>query len=203
MSKACTCPVPTSIGNIITTLNPCPVDFGQVQKMIFWRVGNTLSTASAILEAEWTTLLSATDSTKAVVTPFVGAPTMEGGEPIEFGSGNEVRDGNAIILGAESTSFAAVIYSAEQTVMDAFKELMCDALEVIYINSEGKFAGSVVGTAMGGFPVYSLFVGDKKLGGYDSPDTNAVQWKHKQNWSDTFQIIDPTANFNALNLINS
>ena len=79
---------------------------------------------------------------------------------------------------------------------------MCDALEVIYINSDGKFGASVVGTAMGGFPVSSLFVGDKKFGGYDSPDTNALSFKHAPNWSDTFGIVDPTANFNALTLIN-
>lgn len=203
MAKNCTCPVPTAIANVITELNPCEVNFGQAQKFIFWRAGNTVSVASAIIEATWTGLLAATGDTKAVVSPFVGAPAMEGGEAIEFGSGNEVRDGIPIILGSQPSTFNAVMYGAAQSVITLFKELQCEDLEVIMVNGDGKFAGSVVGTAMSGFPISSLFVGDKMLGGYDSPDTNALSWRFKPNWSDNFQIVDPTANFSALNLINS
>jgi hypothetical protein len=202
MALACNCPVPTAPATIITELEPCGVNFGQTQKMIFWRTGNTISTASAVLEATWTGLLAATGDTKAVVSPFIGAPTTDGGEPIEFGSGNEVRNGIPIIIGSEPITFDAMMYGAEQSVIALFKELMCDGLEVILINSDGKFGAKVVGTAMSGFPITSLFVGDKKLGGYDSPDTNALKWRFKPNWSDAFAIVDPTANFSALTLIN-
>ncbi len=203
MSKACTCPVPTSIGNVITTLEPCDSNFGQSQKFIFWRAGNTISIASAVVEAEWTTLLTATGATKAIVSPFIGATTNEGGEAIEFGSGNEVRNGVPIIMGSEPVKMVSIMYGAEQSVIEAFKELMCEDLEVILINSDGKFGAKVVGTAMSGFPITSLFVSDKKLGGFDAPDTNEVKWMFKPNWSDKFTIVDPTDNFNALNLINS
>ncbi len=203
MAKDCTCPVPTTIANVITVLEPCDVNFGQTQKMIFWRAGNTISIASAVLSAEWTTLLTATGDTKAIVTPFFGAPTTDGGEAIEFGSGNEVRNGIPIILGSEPISFTSMMYGADQSVIDAFKELMCEDLEAILINSDGKFGAKVVGTAMSGFPITSLFIGDKKLGGYDSPDTNELKFRFTPGWSDKFQIVDPTANFSALTLINS
>lgn len=203
MGKACTCPTPTAMVNVITDLTPCDINFGQSQKFIFWRAGNSVSLASAVLEATWTTLLTATGDEKAIVSPFVGAPTTEGGESIEFGSGNEVRNGVPIILGSEPITFAAMMYGAEQSVITAFKELMCEDLEVILINSDGKFGAKVTGTAMSGFPITSLFIGDKKLGGYDSPDTNDVTWRFTPNWSDDFAIVDPTENFNALILINT
>lgn len=203
MALACTCPTPTVIGSVITEIKPCDVNFGQTQKMIFWRAGNTVSIASAVLLATWTDLLVATGDTKAVVTPFIGAPTNEGGEAIEFGSGNEVRDGVPIILGAEPVTFTAMMYGAEQSVILAFKELMCEDLEVILINSDGKFGAKVVGTAMSGFPITSLFISDKKLGGYDAADTNEVKWRFRPNWSDYFTIVDPNDSFSALTLINS
>lgn len=203
MSISCNCPTPTAMANVITSLTPCDINFGQTQKLIFWRAGNTVSTASAVLEATWTTLLTATGDTKAIVSPFISAPANEGGEPIEFGSGNEVRDGIPIILGSEPVTFSAMMYGAEQSVILLFKELMCETLEVILINSDGKFGAKVVGTAMSGFPIDSLFVGDKKLGGYDAVDTNDLTWRFRPNWSDNFAIVDPTDNFNALTLINS
>jgi len=203
MALACNCPVPTAMATVITELEPCDVNFGQTQKMIFWRAGNTISTVSAVLVATWTALLSATGDSKAIVSPFIGGPATDGGEPIEFGSGNEVRDGIPIIIGSEPISFDAMMYGAEQSVITKFKALMCEDLEVILINSDGKFGAKVVGTAVSGFPITSLFVGDKKLGGYDAPDTNAVKWRFKPNWSDNFAIVDPTANFNGLTLINS
>lgn len=203
MALNCDCPVPTVIANITTDLNPCPANFGQVQKVLFWRTGNSTTSASAILEATWTALLTATGDTKVVVSPFLSAPTSEGGEPIEFGSGNEVRDGNPIILGAESTTFQAMMYGEEQSVIELFKELQCEGLEVLYVNSRGQIGASVVGTAVTGFPLTSLFVGDKKLGGFDAVDTNEIKWRHKQDWSDDWATLANVANFSALTLINS
>ena len=46
-------------------------------------------------------------------------------------------------------------------------------------------------------PIKTLFVGDKKLGGMDEPDTNVLSWNMQPNWSDNLVFVDPT-DFNAL-----
>ena len=43
-------------------------------------------------------------------------------------------------------------------------------------------------------PIRSLFVGDKTLGGLEAPDSNAIQWQFKPNWSDDLAIVEPAFN---------
>jgi hypothetical protein len=202
--KICDCPVPTAIGNIITTLKPCPEYFGQTQKQIFWRSGNSIaSVATMIVEATWTSLLAADDDTKAVVSPHIHNPATEGGAVKEFGSGNEVRDGIPIILGRDMTKFTCRFYNMAESYIRALKELECESLEVILINSLGWFGHRLDGTAVKGFPISGFFISDRKLGGLDEADVHEVQFSFRPNWSDYLTITDPTANFNALDLINT
>lgn len=202
--RICDCPVPSYIGSIITTLTPCPETFGQTQKFIFWRSGNSIaSVATMIIQATWTTLLAATGSTKAVVSPFIHNPVTEVGVVKEFGSGNEVRDGIPIMIGREMTKFTCRIYDHAESYIRALKELECENLEVILVNGEGEFGHRLDGTVVKGFPIRSFFVSDRKLGGFDEPDVHEIQFSFKPNWSDYFTITDPTANFNALDLINT
>ena len=35
----------------------------------------------------------------------------------------------------------------------------------------------------------SLFSGDKTLGGFDAPDSNAIQFSFRPNWSDDLKVI--------------
>ena len=52
-------------------------------------------------------------------------------------------------------------------------------------------------------PINSLFVGDLKLNGLDSPDENALSFSFQPNWSDDAVVITPT-DFNPLtDLANS
>ena len=46
-------------------------------------------------------------------------------------------------------------------------------------------------------PILSLFIGDKTLGGFEAPDSNAIQWAFLPNWSDDLTIIVPE-DFNPL-----
>ena len=86
------CPTPTAIESAVTVLNPCPDDIGQIQKLIFWRRGNSIaSEATALIATTWNTLLAATDDTKAIISPFVGNVQLPPSESREFGGSNETQ----------------------------------------------------------------------------------------------------------------
>ena len=203
MSKTVCCPVPTAIDSIVTTLNPCIADVGQIQKMVFWRAGNKIAAvASAITEAVWTALLAATGDTKAIVSPYVSNVELPTSEPREFGGGNETRNGAVIRKGGLSSVCSFSAYMEDQDVITAMKQLACEDLEVIFINEGGQFVYSDTDT-FSGFPISrsSLFVSDKSFGGLTDPDANNGMFNLKPNWSDTLEISDAT-DF-ALNMVNS
>ena len=203
MSKTICCPVPTAIDSIVTTLNPCISDVGQIQKMVFWRAGNTIaSEATAIISTTWTTLLAAVDGTKAVVSPFVANVEVPTSEPREFGGGNETINGAPIRKGGNSVAVSAVAYQEDQDVITALKQLACENLEVIFINESAQFIYSDAG-GFSGFPIAkgSLFISDKSFGGFNDPDQNMITFNLKSNWSDTLEISTVT-DF-ALDMVNS
>ena len=70
---------------------------------------------------------------------------------------------------------------------------MCENVGVWLIDENGNI-GCLVDdvdkpTAYMPIPVGKLFVGDKKLGGFEEPDSNAIEWSFFPNWSDKFYII--------------
>ena len=38
-------------------------------------------------------------------------------------------------------------------------------------------------------PVGKFFIGDKNLGGFEEPDSNAIEWSFFPNWSDDLDIV--------------
>ena len=107
MTRTICCPTPTGMGSAVTVLNECPEDVGQIQKMIFWRRGNTMSVASALTSTAWNTLLAATDDTKAIVSPFLGNVELPVSESREFGGGNETRWSSPIRKGGHAPTVTA------------------------------------------------------------------------------------------------
>ena len=89
MATTVGCPVPTYLDGIVTstTLNPCPMNIGQIQRLIFWRAGNSIPIASVITSSKWTTLAAATGATKAVFSPYVGNVQFAVGDARSFGGG--------------------------------------------------------------------------------------------------------------------
>ena len=196
------CPSPTTILSAVTVLNPCPEELGQIQKMVFWRTGNTTSVASAIISTTWTTLLAATGDTKAIVSPFLGGVVIPPSEAREFGGGNETRYGAPIRKGGASVPVTANMYSYDQDTITAFKKLRCESLEVLFINEANQIIYSDNST-FSGFPIIAntLFVSDKGVGGLDDADHNVLMFNLKPNWSDTLEVT--TATTFALDMINS
>lgn len=212
MGTICNCPAAAAIPDI--PQEKCPVAFGQIQKVIFQRLYNDDgtpngfkgTTTSIKTKAAWTPLLSATDSTKVVISPYIGAPTDEPGAVRTFGSGNEVPGGNAIVLGREPTAFTGAIYRAsQQTVIVPLKALECeseaDNLGAYLVDENGQIECLDYGTSSAPdyrpIPVKSFFVGDKAHGGLEGVDTNAISWSYPPNWSDKLEIVVPT-DFNPL-----
>ena len=202
-TRSVCCPVPTSLESAVTTLNPCPSDIGQIQKMVFWRRGQTIaSVATAILEATWTDLLSTAGDAKAIVTPFLGNVEIPPSEPREFGGGNETRWGSPIRKGSGSVACSGSMYQVDQDVITALKQLACEPLDVLFINESNQFAYSDTST-FSGFQVAagSLNFSDKGVGGLDDADKNNFIFNLKPNWSDTLEITTET-DF-ALDMINA
>lgn len=206
---SCKCPAATAITSIPAIT--CPESFGQIQKVAFQRIYSSGSTKNSFttladikLLASWTALLSAADSTKIVVSPYIEAPTAEAGAARTFGGGNESLNGIEEIIGREPTPFSAVIRKAPQSVIKAIKDLQCESavhnLGVYLFDELGNIGAIQDGstpTTYYPIPVQSFFVGDKTLGGLEAPDNNAISWSFKPNWSDDLAIVVPT-DFNPL-----
>lgn len=192
MSLTVCCPVPTGIASVVTTLNPCAEDVGQIQKLIFWRRGNSLSVASASISTTWTDLFAATGDTKAVPTPFVSNIEIPMSDPREFGGGNETQKGAPIRKGSLPTRFAGKIYQADQDTIAYLKDLSCEILDVIFYNEKNQLVYSSIGGRFYGFQIVksTLFFSDKCIGGLEDADYNDVIFNLKPKWSDTLALID-------------
>lgn len=204
----CKCPAATVLPNIPNFT--CAESFGQIQKVAFQRLHkstgekNSFTTTGITKEASWTPLLSANDDTKIVVSPYIQAPTAEAGAPRTFGGGNETLGGIEEIIGREPTPFTAVMRKMPQSLIKALKDLQCESDSQnlgVYLFDENGAIGALqdqkIATTHYPIPIRSLFIGDKTLGGFEAPDSNAIQWAFLPNWSDDLTIIVPE-DFNPL-----
>lgn len=199
------CPKSTTLTSAVTVLYPCPVEFGQIQKLIFWRRGNTKSVASALQSTTWTALLTATGDTKALVAGFV-IGKVTAGEAREAGGGNETKDGIPVVIGSNPSVFEGQIIQADQDVIKNLKKLQCEALDVIFVNENQQFGYldtlyNGTATAFYGIPVAGLSIGDLEFGDFDGKDQNKIKFFMPANWSNNFEISAATTF--ALTLLNS
>ena len=205
----CKCPASTALTSIPAVT--CSESFGQIQKVAFQRIyssGTTknsfTSSADIKLLASWTALLSANDSTKIVVSPYIQAPTSEAGAARTFGGGNDTLGSVEEIVGREPTTFSAVLRRIPQSTIKIIKELQCeswaDNLGVYLFDDNGNIEALVdpsVATTFYPIPIRALFIGDKTHGGLEEPDSNAISWTFLPNYSDQLKIVAPT-DFNPL-----
>jgi hypothetical protein len=206
MSITTCCPKATYLSSAVTTLYPCPQEFGQIQKLIFWRRGQKLTAvASAVISTTWTAKLVATGDSKALVVGFV-IGKVTAGDPREAGGGNETKNGIPVVIGQQPSSAEFMAIQFDQDVIKALKKLQCEALDVLFINENGQFmyADTIYGgTASGfyGFPIQGLSVNDLEFGDFDGKDQNKIKFYLPPNWSNDAEISAATAF--ALTLINS
>lgn len=205
----CKCPAAVALPNIPNFT--CAESFGQIQKVAFQRLyknsdgKNSFTTDVKIGKLDsWLPLLAAGDDTKVVVSPYIQAPTAEAGAPRTFGGGNETLGGIEEIIGREPTPFTGVLRKMPQSIIKALKELQCESDSQnlgIFLFDENGAIGALQdpgnATTYYPIPIRSLFIGDKTLGGFEAPDSNAIQWSFLPNWSDDLTIVVPD-DFNPL-----
>ena len=205
----CSCPAGAALPAVPNA--SCPQDFGQVQKIIFQRIFKTAGTKNSFTQtasikqlSSWTALFSASDGTKCVITPYVEAPTSDGGDAITFGGGNDTVGGTTKVIGRNPVNMSFVMRQMPQDVIKALKGLQCeDELGVYLVNGDGQIlALSSADNEYTPIPIRSLFISDLKLMGLDNPDENALSFSFLPNWSDDAKVVTP--DFNPLtDLINS
>ena len=204
----CQCPAASALTTI--PAQGCAESFGQIQKVAFQRltsagVKNSFTTSADIkLKASWTALMSAADSTKVVISPYIQAPTVEAGAARTVGGGNETLGGIEQVIGREPTPFTGVIRAVCQSIIKKIQELQCesiaDNLGVYLFDENGNICAlqdQTTATTFYPIPIRALFVGDKTFGGLEAPDSNAIQWSFLPNYSDDLAIVKPT-DFNPL-----
>ena len=178
----------------------CGIRYGQVQKIAFTRIGNLFSNSSNPITdlASWTAFLSAEDSTKIVVTPYVEAPTMEGGDEKTFGGGNATLDGIIMVLGSQPIRMSFALRNYPQTIISALKVLTkIKDLGVFLFNDNGGIICLQEDDTYLPIPIRALFVGDLILSGRTQPDRNTMKFSFKSNYSDKLVVVKP--NFSPVN----
>lgn len=208
MSLICSCPAAAALTTIPNVT--CPENFGQIQKVAFQRLTKAdgtknafTSSASILLKASWTALLSAADGSKVVVSPYINAPADSGGDARMTSGGNDDLGGIPEVLGGEPVQFGGSLRGVPQSVIKLMKELECEAnagnLGVFLFDENGKIE-AIQGTTSGTYypiPIRALFIGSKVHGNYEAKDSNAISWYYPDNYSDDLAIVTPT-DFNPL-----
>lgn len=203
----CKCPANTALPDV--PVAKCAESFGQIQKVAFQRLTNAAGTKNKFEKtssditklASWTSLLTASDGTKVVVSPYIQAPATEAGDPITFGGGNDTLGGVEEIIGRNPTTFTAVIRKMPQDIIKALKEMQCESWNGdlgIFLFDENGAIGAIADEKTEGtyypIPIRSLFVGDKVFGGLEAPDSNNIQWSFAPNYSDNLKLVAPEFN---------
>lgn len=197
----CSCPAGAALPQIPNA--SCPQDWGQTQKIIFQRIFKTAGTKNSFTQtanikqlSSWTALFSASDGTKCVITPYVEAPTSDGGDAITFGGGNDTVGGTTRVIGRNPVNMSFVMRQMTQDVIKALKGLQCeDELGVYLVNGDGQIlALSSADNTYTPIPIRSLFISDLKLMGLDNPDENALSFSFLPNWSDDAKVVTPEFN---------
>lgn len=195
MGLNCGCPAGAHIADL--DIADCKESMGQVQKVAFQRIYKTAGELNVVEDAtkkaSFATLFSAADGSKMTVSPYLQGPTTEPGAARTFGGGNQTLGGIEITIGREPTNFNAVMYQESQKTIKQMKQYMCENVGVWLIDENGNI-GCLVDdhdnpTKYMPIPIGKLFIGDKNLGGFEEPDSNAISWAFYPNWSDNLHII--------------
>lgn len=205
MGLNCGCPAAAHIADL--DIVDCKESLGQIQKIAFQRIFKTAGVKNTISDptkkASFATLFSAADGSKMTVSPYIQSPETEPGAARTFGGGNQTLGGIEIPIGREPTKFTGIIYQESQKTIAQLKKYQCEEIGVYLIDENGNIACHVDDmdepTLYMPIPIRSLFVGDKKLGGFEEPDSNSIEWSFLPNWSDNLYIIKhDTLDFNPL-----
>lgn len=199
-------------------------NFGQIQKLIFvplhfnyveegaTKIGvngikkDAAGTGESVAITALQALLTATGKRRGVITPYVEAPTQEGGDAITFGGGNDTVGGVEEIVGSNASNLTFALRKWAQSMIKRLKAFGCvPDLGVYFVGEHGQIEGEAGTVTVEGedgaftqvegyrpFPVRSFFVSDKVHGGLQEPDSNSLQFSLLPNYSDDLRIVNVT-----------
>lgn len=197
-------------------------NFGQIQKLIFTKVNKADGTKVGFsitkddagkfsaTKAQYEALLGKTADPRGVLTPYVEAPSQEGGDPITFGGGNDTVGGAEEIVGSNASTFTFALRKWAQAMIKQFKSFGCEPdLGVYFVGEGGNIEGRLEVDSSDvtptyrllPFPVRSFFVGDKVHGGLQEPDSNSLQFAMLPNYSDDLVIVATEGSDNILDYV--
>lgn len=205
------CPKPTALTAITATT--CPEELGQIQRIILVRRGfvkwNTVTPASNLpatitllvptAVAGWTILKAAVDNTKVIVPPLFGGDIVVApGEAGFFGGNdNSTLNGEAYHTGVAPSTFTARYDSLTAAQTLQLKNLICESLEVYFVNQDGDIIGRRNGSNFTGFDAINVLLNTRALNGFNTRDSNNITFQMDKDWDTTFEKITPT-DFSAL-----
>ena len=201
----CSCPKATSLTEVPT--QDCPIDLKQIQRYGFQRGGTSFNTggtpASDIkLLADWQVYRTASDDTKIIVSPLIGAdPVINAGDAITTGGGdNSTLNGVEENEGTNPSGASATFKSLSPE--KAMKSLICEPDLTVYLFLQG---GRVVAKKITadaeyeGIPIQSFFFSDRNNDGFGTKDTFNMSFQLPAGWSEDIEILDAVdLDFNPL-----
>lgn len=205
------CPPPTAIANIPTFA--CPIRWDQIQKILFRRITSaaSLTTATALLSATITPLLTAADATKLVVSPFLSNVVIPPNEILkEGGNDNSTLNGVPQMRGLGFAGGTAQLRNAPATVAAAIRAITPETatqpgqtnIEGIFVTKDGKIIGqNPSSTIFKGIPLYNLIITDVSTEGFGKDNLYNVSFDLAPGWSEFHTVLTPT-DYSALTLAN-
>jgi len=209
----CNCPQASALTTI--TGATCPEEIGQIQRAYFVRKGQVIwdtATAGAAnvpatitgdlvtLIAGWNVLKVAVDDTKVVFPPlFAGDITITPDEAItQGGNDNSTLNGQTYFVAFPDSTFSARFDQLSPETTSDLKLLVCEDLEVYFVNDSGDIIGdaSVTGTFKG-FACTNVALQSRNVQGFATRDSNIMTFQIDANWDTVFEK-QTTINFNAL-----
>lgn len=206
------CPPPAAIANIPTFT--CPIRWEQIQKILLRRVTGAaaLTTSTALLSATITPLLSATDDTKLIVSPFLSNVIIPPNELLkEGGNDNTTLNGVPQFRGLGAVNVTMQLRNAPATVAAAIGAITPETsiqpgqtnIEAIFVNKDGKIIGrNPSSTVFKGFPIYNLVITDVSSEGFGKDNLYNLSFDLAPGWSDKHTMLTPT-DWSALTVVNA
>lgn len=213
---ACNCPLPTALTAIDAT--SCPEELGQIQRVWFVRAGNVQwDTVDAVtgkslpasiqpnlptVSAGWTTLIGLSDDNKVIKAPLFGGDiTITPSDAITFGGNdNSTLNGQTYFVSFADSTFSARFDQLTKDQTSQMKELVCEDLEVYFINEDGDIIGrrDPDDTDLWkGIPVTNVALQSRSVQGFATRDSNILTFQLDADWDTYFEKQTPT-DFNAL-----
>ena len=206
------CPAPTAIASIPN--DSCPIRWEQVQKLLLRRItgAEALTTATVLLSATITPLLSAADATKIVVSPFLSNVVFPPNEILkEGGNDNTTLNGVPQLRGLGFTNVTFQLKNASAAVAAALAAITAETavqpgqtnIEALLVNKDGKvIAKNPASTTVVGFPIYNFVLTDVSSEGFGRDNVYNGSFDLAPGWSDKHAMYTPT-DWNALTIDNS